>query len=196
MNTSQKQAKDTLRSGPLQIGFRWHRDRFAHSISLFDSSRQLPLLASLEGNDEQKWPPSPVLQELHFEDHPTGMVALLVGSTKQSHYSLAIATTDIGFSFDAACRLLNPTTPSVDDMCLQSGYRAMLQPAIQNTLPTVIEVGKVLMTVDDRSCCPPLAEGVAEDIAWRLTIMPQIIDENSKTVSWRYKIGISEQHRG
>ena len=111
MNVSHRQPQDTLQSGSLQIGFHWHRDRFAHSISLVKSDRQLPLLASREGDSEQDWPPSPVLQELHFEDRPAGTVALLVGRTTLAHWSLAITTIGEGFSFDAACRVLGPECP-------------------------------------------------------------------------------------
>ena len=191
MNVSHRQTKDTLQSGPLQIGFHWHRDRFAHSISLVKSDRQLPLLASREGDSEQDWPPSPVLQELHFEDRPAGAVALLVGRTTLAHWSLAITTSEEGFSFDAACRVLGPTDPFANDVCLRTGYRAMLQPVIQDTLPMVIEIADVLISCVDHSCRPTLTEGGPEDTAWRLAIVPEMSDEMTKTFTWRYTMTFS-----
>lgn len=53
--------------------------------------------ASIEGISEHWWPSRTVLQKLDFEGHPTGSVALLVGSTTLSHWSLAIAVLEKGF---------------------------------------------------------------------------------------------------
>jgi hypothetical protein len=191
MNVSHRQTQDTLQSGSLQIGFHWHRDRFAHSISLVKSDRQLPLLASREGDSEQDWPPSPVLQELHFEDRPAGAVALLVGRTTLAHWSLAITAIGEGFSFDTACRVLGPGDPFPNDVCLRTGYRAMIQPTIQDTSPMVIEVADVLVSCVEDSCLPSLTEGGPEDTAWRLTIVPEISDEMTKTFTWRYTVSFS-----
>ncbi len=111
---------DALGNG-IRIAFAWNEDRFAHSIHLLRDGRSLELLASLEGSDQQQWPPSPPLQQLCVEDHQSnGPVALLVGMAGKSHWSASVeARTDsTRVVFDMACRF------QADPAKLGSTYRA------------------------------------------------------------------------
>jgi hypothetical protein len=92
----------------LRVVFRRLGDRFAHRVELVVGSHSAPILESLEGEPDDPWPPSPPLQELHFEDRPAGQrVALLVGRAGASHWSLSVEWDPLSarFSFDVACRV-------------------------------------------------------------------------------------------
>jgi hypothetical protein len=92
----------------LRVVFRRLRDRFAHRVELVEGSHSTPILESLEGEPDDPWPPSPPLQELHFEDRPAGQrLALLVGRAGASHWSLSVEWDPLSarFSFDVACRV-------------------------------------------------------------------------------------------
>lgn len=179
-----------LQSGPLRIGFHWHRDRFAHSISLDKEGRWLPLLASREGDGELRWPPSPPLQELHFEERPTGRVALLVGSTSDAHWSLAIDTTEAGFCFDVACRISGGEVFD-SSVTLQTAYRSMVAPKQESKPSGAIGVDAIQILPLDHSARCGAEEGGKEDPAWHLTIVPEWCEGVRKTVCWRYAVNFS-----
>lgn len=92
----------------LRVVFRRLGDRFAHRVELVEGPYSAPILESLEGEPDDPWPPSPPLQELHFEDRPAGQrLALLVGRAGASHWSLSVEWDPLSsrFSFDVACRV-------------------------------------------------------------------------------------------
>jgi hypothetical protein len=107
--------------------FRRLGDRFAHAIERLQGENWAPILESLEGGPDDAWPPSPPLQELHFEDRPEGRrLALLVGRAGASHWSLSVEWDPLGarFSFDAACRVRSAPA------WLGSRYRLMSAAAV------------------------------------------------------------------
>src|SRR5687767_14004155 len=92
----------------LQVEFVRQADRFGHAIQLLGDDVVRPLLMSLEGTVADRWPPSPVLQQLHVEDRGLGKnVALLVGMAGRSHWSMSVEpdTQGAGLVFDVACRV-------------------------------------------------------------------------------------------
>jgi hypothetical protein len=99
-----------LTAGPLVLTFEWHNDRFAHRVTLAtdaQSDEAAPLLASMEGSQDDVWPDSPPLQECHVESRPDGrQVALLVGRAGRSHWSLSVLSDPVAGSllFEVACR--------------------------------------------------------------------------------------------
>ena len=103
MNTFQEPVNDTLQSSPSQIQFRWHRDRFAHHLSLCKAHRRLPLLASWEGDPDQQWATSPALQELHFENQTAGAVAMLQ-PTNHFVRPKAIGVREVVVTMEDQCR--------------------------------------------------------------------------------------------
>ena len=96
----------------LCVEFQHRGDRYAHVISLVDSSGDVsPLLESIEGSPTDDWPPSPPLQNLHLQELPDGRrVALLVGMAARSHWSASIETVpgQAALLFDLACRTSDP----------------------------------------------------------------------------------------
>ncbi len=164
------------------IGFRltfvWHRDRFAHTVGIVDNERLSPVLASLEGSDDDDWPPSPPLQNLTIEDRRDGhRVALLVGMAGTSHWSVSIepAADEIGFIVDVACRV--KTRPRN----LGSVYRAMAVPAqVDNTQAIV----GGLVGVDAQG-----TESILEIAESDIVVRPShVASEAPITVRWQYRI--------
>ena len=114
----------------LRVTFVWQRDRFAHQVAAVHADRTVPLLVSVEGSDQDNWPPSPALQSVHIEDRPTAnQVALLVGMAGTSHWSASVEidTDRTSVLFDVACR--------VKDKPLRVGSRYCIA-----ELPTDIDV--------------------------------------------------------
>ncbi len=153
------------------------------------------MLASEEGSDQDEWPPSPPLQQLHVEDRAGGgRVALLVGMAGQSHWSLSVEALPAlrQLVFDAACRLGG----SADSRSgrLGSGYRAMIFPATDAQ-------GVVRLSAYGQSClvaCEPAGECLAGKVsvsAEGLTIVAP--PDNTETRStpnrrWRYRVTLAE----
>ncbi|HND53526.1 MAG TPA: hypothetical protein PLV92_14050 [Pirellulaceae bacterium] len=84
----------------LQVRFTRVGDRFAHCIELVTTRDAIgvPLLTSVEGDNNSAWPPSATLQQLHIERRdgigPSAEtfshVALMVGLAGRSHWSLSV----------------------------------------------------------------------------------------------------------
>lgn len=80
-----------LEAGGLRIVFHRRADRWAHTVQAFSGGEFRTLLESIEGDASDPWPPSPPLQQLHFEERPGGQrVALLVGMAGTSHWSSSV----------------------------------------------------------------------------------------------------------
>lgn len=84
----------------LQVRFTRVCDRFAHRIELVTTRDAIgvPLLTSVEGDNNSAWPPSATLQQLHIERRDGvgrwaqtfSHVALMVGLAGRSHWSLSV----------------------------------------------------------------------------------------------------------
>lgn len=110
----------TLWAGRLGIEFRWIGDRFAHRVVLRDSTRTSDSasriwLESIEQADRADTSSAhPVLQELHIESRPGGLiVALLVGRAAAHHFSASVSIDPAAerLSFELACRVREPSQP-------------------------------------------------------------------------------------
>ena len=96
-----------LASDLWHVEFTRRGDRLAHVISRLVDGLPRPLLSSIEGTANDEWPPSPPLQEVHFESRPGVELALPVGMAGKSHWSISIelcAATG-RLTFDVACRV-------------------------------------------------------------------------------------------
>ena len=88
-------------------------DRFTHRFLAIDGSDNPEwLLEAIEGDPNDGWPCSPVLQELHLEELPDSenqQVAMLVGKAVDGHWSLVVRPVEdgerVGFLIEAACRV-------------------------------------------------------------------------------------------
>ena len=97
----------------------------AHRIALVVGSELHELLASVEGDDQEVFPPSPPLQQWALTELGGGrQAALLMGMAGRSHWSLSVepGTPEPLIRFDVACR-----TSAVDRPALRSVYQ-MLRP--------------------------------------------------------------------
>jgi hypothetical protein len=96
-----------LDAGNLRIQFKWHHDRWAHSIGFIEDAHFRSVLESIEGAAEDEWPCSPPFQELQIESRGSQNVALLVGQTPKRHWSLSIEADSNSsiLRFDVACRV-------------------------------------------------------------------------------------------
>lgn len=84
-------------------------DRHQHSVDLVDGAQTVRGWTSREGDDDEPWPPSPPLQELHY--HESSRIdggrksVLAVGMAGTSHWSLSAEPHDEGIVFDVAVRV-------------------------------------------------------------------------------------------
>jgi hypothetical protein len=125
VSTSRLPTKPTVLASDLwHVEFTRRGDRLAHVISKVVDGQMWPLLSSIEGTPSDEWPPSPPLQEMHFESREGVELALPVGMAGKSHWSISIelcAATG-RLTFDVACRVR--TVPDF----LGSSY-TIIQPA-------------------------------------------------------------------
>ncbi|QEG37861.1 hypothetical protein [Bythopirellula goksoeyrii] len=91
---------DEQRQG-LRIEFRWRNDRYIHTVYRVADDTAVPYYSSLEGTEDELFPASPCLFDLHQQDQ----VLFLTGATSACHWSLSIqAALDGSLVFEVACR--------------------------------------------------------------------------------------------
>ena len=74
----------SLRDADFELSFRHVGDRWQHCISVRQHGEWCPLLTSEEGQPTDDVPPSPPLQDLHFEDLGDGIFEFqLLGQSGQ-----------------------------------------------------------------------------------------------------------------
>ncbi|HWB09468.1 MAG TPA: hypothetical protein VG826_09600 [Pirellulales bacterium] len=169
----------TLHAGDLSVVLLRSGDRYRHEILSTAGERQL-LLASVEGTDDQAWPPSPPFQEVHLRQDGV-YAALLVGRAGRGHWSASIEPdpSQQAILFDVACR------SSGDIDWLGSSYRWF---------------GEAVAPSDDAQAfflSPDLQLHVLEGEArlgeegktGALSIVPRwTASRGSQTVRWRYRV--------
>ncbi len=162
----------------------------AHRIALVVGSELHELLASVEGDDQEVFPPSPPMQQWALTELGGGrQAALLMGMAGRSHWSLSVepGMPEPLIRFDVACR-----TSAVDRPALRSVYQ-MLRPWQRSP-----DAQAALVSVDGYHCLlrpvrlpdadgPPVL-GVERD---QLAIFPPKIT-NSSTHRWQYELSLAE----
>lgn len=90
----------------LEARFLRQRDRFEHQVIVVTPQGELPCLTSLEGNDQESFPPSPPLQDMSVERRVGSQVALGVGMAGSALWSLSALAdaADGSLLFDWACQ--------------------------------------------------------------------------------------------
>jgi len=107
----------------LRTTFVWRHDRYAHVVTLIDRMGEHTLLESTEGTPDDPWPPSPAFQQLSVQGTGDQRVALLVGMSGKSHWSMSVEMfpTRRAIVFDVACRM-NESGESLGSSYLAEGY--------------------------------------------------------------------------
>jgi hypothetical protein len=167
--------------GGLSVALSRAGDRYRHEVLIASDGQQSAVLASLEGADDQTWPPSPPFQELHLQRRGDEIAAaLLVGRAGRGHWSASIEfdRSEETITFDVACRC----SGSID--WLGSSYQRVVDVA------TVGADGHTLLL-------PPryqlqVLEGelrASEPVETGLvTISPRwVTSPVSQTVRWKYR---------
>lgn len=174
----------------LQVALEKLGDRFHHSVCWLDRRQSISLLTSIEGTDEEIWPPSPPLRALTVEQRGATTVGLLVGMAGKSHWSLSVeADQQHGLiRFDVACRMTTPPR------LLGSRYNLTRMSCArfngrQLIFPCGEEAANVCLPIDDNDVQLDL-----DNAQPRLTISPRVnVLSLPATVRWRYELQI-QQH--
>jgi hypothetical protein len=169
---------------PLWVEFTRPQDRFVHRVSGACGGWSGTLAESVEGTDEEVWPASPALQQLSIEHRERVDVALLVGMSGRSHWSLSIeAAQGTGkFLFDAACRVRE------SPLRCGSGYRIDWGTQYEQSTDRLRwhrgGVWYELTVLEIAGSLPARLERVADGI--RIEAPPP--DRLPATVRWRYQL--------
>ena len=118
-----------LPDAPLFIRFIEMGDRWSHEFGLNEGDREIIFMKSIEGGGEDRWPPSPPIQEVELHELSEGKNAILaVGRAGVGHWSMSCSIEksesmkDRSSIFvDNACLL--PSSLSDDGAELRSTYR-------------------------------------------------------------------------
>ncbi len=174
----------------LFVGFVRHNDRFGHVISLVQGDDFIPLFVSIEGDDQQEWPESPPLQEIHLEPRRDQSVALLVGKAGATHWSVAVEPTAKPgtITFAVACRMQDYPR----QICSRYGcvLENPVEPQLERDGPWVWNIRGIEVCVDvipqdeyPTPECPASSKGFEVNASLDHEPFP-------KTIQWRYKIWI------
>jgi hypothetical protein len=116
-----------LEAAGLRVSFHACGDRIAHTVGLTLANRVVPLMASVEGTEDEDWPPSPPLATIERPMTHGAPRAMLIGMAGRSHWSVSVALEEASrrLEFDVACRVASPPAR------LGCAYRTMLVPSEQ-----------------------------------------------------------------
>jgi len=168
-------------SSGIRVALFRQRDRFAHSISCLAAEEVL--CRSIEGDDNQRWPPSPPLQQLSVEERPEGRVALLVGMAGRSHWSASYHLQDQSLIVDVACRCSRG-----DDSWLGTTYEAYGSPSFWGCCcGWQIRPDAVLAVRPIAGCSLQYTRSTTRSL---LTIRPANRPPLPATVQWTYQFSI------
>ncbi len=170
----------------LRAEFSWCGDRFGHRLTWVEAGRERTLLESIEGRSEDRWPPSPALQQLSFHGSGTDRVALLVGMAGKSHYSLSVepCPAERGIVFDVACRLNEPA-----ELLVSSYLAAGFESPAPGT--AVRAFGSTRCTVTLDSSLPPSSQSLNLK-QQQLSIGPLAGRSSGReTARWKYRLTIA-----
>lgn len=114
---------DERRQG-LRVEFHWRVDRYVHTIYRVTGDTMVPIISSLEGTEDDMFPTSPGLVDLHRQEK----ILFLTGATSICHWSLSVQAKHApSLVFEVACR------PKAQPTWLGSTYE-VLHPSAQATL--------------------------------------------------------------
>ncbi|TWU29727.1 hypothetical protein [Bythopirellula polymerisocia] len=138
-------ALDEQRQG-LRVEFHWRDDRYFHTIYRVTCDTAVPVVTSLEGAEDELFPASPCLFELHQQEQ----VLFLTGATSVCHWSLSVQSMSANrLVFEVACRL------KAKPPWLGSKYEVMHDSA-QEMLHTLS--GKAMLNDSEQICIASAAE--------------------------------------
>lgn len=146
MEVEQSADVNALRTGDLELTFRYDRDRWRHELAVRAESGWQTVLMSVEGLPDQALPPSPSFQDLRLEriDDETGEFQLF-GQAGKAVYSAAIRFDGRlqTISFDVAARAQREGA----ERCAESRY----EPAPPVKPSDVHAAGNVALTAGGSS---------------------------------------------
>ncbi len=172
----------------LEVLFVWRDDRYHQTVNIVSGPERLPLLSSVEGDDQTIWPSSPPFRQVAVEQHATSRVALLVGMAGKSHWSASIHS-PVGESrllFDVAC--LARQAP----LKLGSCYRLNAEPVdlTHTSLLLSTPAGNVqLQTIAGGPWTPRL---FVQDGNASIGVDLQPAVEVPQTYRWRYELALQQ----
>ncbi|WP_168566407.1 hypothetical protein [Crateriforma spongiae] len=150
--------------GNFAVHFHWQMDRFCHDVAFGDH----PLLKSVEGTGEDVWPASAPLQQISVESIGDRCVALGVGASGTSHFSVSVepesfTDNDCTIRFEWACRSKAPSTDP------RSTYQ---WPAEHRSLIDIAPESSTRPDTDGASIClrPTSESGPTYVWAYRVTV--------------------------
>ena len=129
----------------LRTSMEMRGDRFVHVVDWFAGEQSFRLLESVEGTDEDLWPPSPALQQLSIEQRTQSrQVGLMVGMAGNSHWSMSIENDNVDRSlvFDVACRVADEQAGA-----LGTTYRCTVPVTIVDPIQKIAE-----LSIAGRTC--------------------------------------------
>ncbi len=169
----------------LRIEFVRQGQRWLHQVFAVHGRSLLPILASVEGDDNQQFPPSPPVQQLVLDKRADGVqVALSVGMAGKSHWSACVeafpATAIV--RLDVACHC----HPGSGDQ-LGSTYIPLV--------PWYCSDGPASLSTRSGNChcclLPQLVEGGQTAVVSlqkdRIAIRP-VVDDAVRTQRWCYEL--------
>ena len=169
----------------LRLQLHWEQDRYHHHIDWISGTLVTRLLESTEIETENSSLQRPVFQQVSVESRSLEtQVALAVGMSGQSHWSMSIETVPESRTliFDVACRV---TTPFEN---LASVYQ-LLAPVslIEAGMCEVNAVGHPCRVEVDSSAKSETIQLQLDHPQLQLTVEP-LDQEVPRTVRWRYRI--------
>jgi hypothetical protein len=160
----------SVATASLRVVFFETGKRISHRIELREGNGWRSQLTSLEGNDNEPWPPSPALQSLHIERHGADDIAFLVGMAGRSHWSASIRANQSldRIECEIACRVASPPLWLGSTYELLESTKHPLQINAAEPTVSVIENDKWALTA-------ALTDGPAtpRTIAWSYTAAVQ-----------------------
>ena len=166
----------------LRVLFQRSGDRWTHEVQLQSGAELIRLCAAREGGEQDRWPPSAVIQEVLPQSTEAGWSVAGLGMAGKSHWSLVVAplVDTVGVEFDVACRVkelpdwLGATYELAGAMGIESTQRGCRWPAGAGWVQFEPQAETELQFSVDRK---------------RITVRPaKLAGGQPETIRWKYRI--------
>lgn len=171
-----------------------HPDRWMHQIVIAKADQTAVVLSSVEGTDQEIWPPSPPLQDPSFHELADGGAVLAVGMAGKSHWSASTSlSAENEILFDMAC--LVKTTGGE----LGSTYRVGAQTTIEISEANIViqhPLGTLRMTASENESAKTIIRkqsASGPDCFIRVAPITQDEDQSEDNSDSRNSLGASKR---
>ena len=168
------------------LRFRWESDRYFHQFDFSALAGNECVIQSVESDNEQAWPVSPPLQQIHQQSFADGRDVIFgIGMAGRGHWSASFTLVPELKSWivELACR--SSSRPEALSSTYDFQTAEHLVERSEETGDIVLAAGKSVRF----EAVSPSSKGLYTNN--QLAIQPATLEDQSETVQWAFRVRIA-----